>query len=49
MVILRSVERENVENIDFGMYDLPVPEFDSSSRQLYDEFIYIYENLEADL
>ena len=47
--ILSREERENVENIDFGMYDLPVPEFDSGSRQLYDEFIYIYENLEADL
>lgn len=47
--ILSREERENVENIDFGIYDLPVPEFDSGSRQLYDEFIYIYKNLEADL
>lgn len=47
--ILSREERKNVENIDFGIYDLPVPEFDSGSRQLYDEFIYIYENLEADL
>ena len=47
--ILSRDERANVENIDFGIYYLPVPEFDSGSRQLYDEFIYIYENLEADL
>ena len=47
--ILTREEKQNIENIDFGIYDLPVPEFDSGSRQLYDEFIYIYKNLEADL